>query len=200
MLTIEQVMAYTGPDAPQLADHDALMAWATAAEQYLISQAREGGHYGPTTHGALFLLCGYGGGSLMRTKAFRAAILPVPDMPTLHLHVMGDALADEDLPIGRHADDAFALACALSLGTPMAGLNQMVRGWDGWNRWVATVAFAISAEQIKLLVPSVVRAQREERVKAEWQAWDRIQKGTATEDDHILHAHAMARAATGALL
>lgn len=199
MLNIDQVMAHAGDGAQPLDPSDAA-AWATAAETYLIAQARNGGHYGPTTHGALFLLCGYGGGSLMRTRAFRAAVLPVPDVPTLHLHVMGDALAEEDLPIGRHADDAFALACALSLGTPMAGLVEMVRGWDAWNRWVATVAFAIAAQQIRLIVPSVVRAQREERIKAEWQAWERIQKGDGTEQDFAIHAEAQRRDLCGALL
>jgi hypothetical protein len=183
VLTIEQLLPYLGQAAPPLLPGTiATLDFRRSMEHHLIEATRESQRLNNRELAAIYLMCGYGDGSLLSSLAVRRITNPWPDSLTIDISRAGvSALADTML--GRHAHGAIALAAALGYGNGMTDLNTVLGSFDGWNRWITWRAMGIALEQRPMAVPSVLRAAREQRIRAEWEAHGKMQDGTATDAD-----------------
>lgn len=193
--TIEDLLKNLGPKAPELLPSDINQRhFQQAMESHLIAAAEySDGRLKFTELGAIYLLCGWGDGSLLSSLAVRRITAPdlgglAVDMPRVGVSILSDNM------LGRHAQDALALAAALGTNMGVAGLGDAFNGFDGWNRWVTFHAMGIALQQRPMEVPSVKRAERETRLRAEYEAHRKVQAGNATDEDFETFIKSLSRA------
>jgi hypothetical protein len=195
VLTIEQLLPNLGQDAPALLPGTvATLEFQRSMEHHLVAAAQQSpGRLNGRELAAIFLVCGYGGGSLLSSYAVRRITKTGPDALSVDMNRI-EASALTDHMLGRHAHGAVAIASALWTGSNLPQLNIVLGGFDGWNRWITWRAMGIALEQRPMAVPSVLRAKREERIKAEYAAHAKMQDGTASDADLERFIAALTRA------
>lgn len=197
MLTIEQLLPHLGQNAPDLLPGTvATDEFRRSMEHHLIASSQIGNRLNGREQGAIFLVCGFGDGSMLSSLAVRRVTTTVPDPLTVDMNrIEVSAIADNML--GRHSHGAAAIASALATGSSLPHLNFVLGGFDGWNRWITWRAMGIALEQRPMAVPSVLRAKREQRIREEWAAHQKMQDGTATDEDLEKFISALSGRGTG---
>lgn len=192
LMTIQQLLEFCGREAPELLPDPALAAQFRASAAHHLTEAVKANTSETTMlHGAVYLLAGYNDGYLLTHPLIREHMTPFPDPLSVQFTNLGWAAPDAlNAPgirqLGRHAFDAVQIACGMGAGIPILDLGHALHGFDQPNRRTAARAFQIALERCKTSNPLTDRAEDHARIQAEWQAWSRIQNGTATEADWAL--------------
>lgn len=183
MLTIDQLTDYTGVNAPDYLPGHISQEFTATAETLLINTAIS--TETSEVQGAIYLLAGYDNGGLLAHWVVRHNMFAYAEtLSVAFLGVLSDAtVTARTMDLSRHALDTMFLCAGLACGNYVPDLRGMLAAYDPWNKWTASTAFAIACQQLPATLPSVRRARRTERLKAEWEAYAKIQAGTATDED-----------------
>lgn len=193
MMTLEDLAPFVGRECAFQMPDGLTGDTARSIEHHLISSAVAETSFGVVWHGAVYLVAGFAEGRLLGHHTIRKHLRVWPGGKlTLDFSALqADFLLPhpDDVPLGRHSLNAIRLACALAASASIDDLGGMLSGLDGWNSWVVHTALGISLGQRKVAIPSMLRADREERLKDQWETWRELQRRNGAEADLATFLH-----------